>query len=119
MNTPVYFSLGKAAKEVGKSKATISKALKSGKLSYLSKDTEGYKIDPAELFRVFPKSVSSKPPETVSSERLETPKETPINSILERENKLLREQLTKAETEKAKLLDIVERQVFPNAPEDQ
>jgi hypothetical protein len=52
----MYLSLGQAAKEAGVAKSTISKALSSGKLSYAEKSTAGYKIDPAELFRVFPKS---------------------------------------------------------------
>jgi hypothetical protein len=52
----MYFSLGQAAKEAGVAKSTISKALSSGKLSYTEKNSAGYKIDPAELFRVFPKT---------------------------------------------------------------
>jgi hypothetical protein len=48
-------TLGQAAKECGKSKATLSKAIKSGRLSVLGKTSAGYEIDPAELFRVFPK----------------------------------------------------------------
>ena len=52
----MYLSLGQAAKEAGVAKSTISKALSSGKLSYAEKGTAGYKIDPAELFRVFPKT---------------------------------------------------------------
>ena len=51
----MYLSLGKAAKEAGVAKSTISKALSSGKLSYREKNSDGYKIDPAELFRVYPK----------------------------------------------------------------
>ncbi len=47
-------TMGQAAKETGISKATLSKALKSGRLSYVAKSTAGYEIDPAELFRVFP-----------------------------------------------------------------
>lgn len=47
-------TLGQAAKECGKSKATLSKAIKSGRLSVVSKSTAGFEIDPAELFRVFP-----------------------------------------------------------------
>jgi hypothetical protein len=56
IGNPMHFSLGQAAKEAGVAKSTISKALSSGKLSYTEKGTAGYKIDPAELFRVFPKS---------------------------------------------------------------
>lgn len=46
-------SMSKAATLVGMSKATLSKALKSGKLSYVEKTTTGYLIDTSELFRVF------------------------------------------------------------------
>ena len=49
------FSLGQAAKETGLDKSTISRAIKSGRLSAQRKDGgSGYEIDPAELFRVFP-----------------------------------------------------------------
>lgn len=51
-----YLSLNQAATETGKSKSTISNALKTGKISYISKDEDGYKIDPAELFRVYPRT---------------------------------------------------------------
>lgn len=56
MRNTQYFTAGQAAKEVGVSKTTISKALQSGRLSYIEKTSAGYRIDPAELFRVFPKS---------------------------------------------------------------
>ena len=47
------YTLGQAAKAAGKSKSTILRALKGGKLSG-SKDENGqYRIDPAELHRVF------------------------------------------------------------------
>jgi hypothetical protein len=71
-----YLSLGEAAKAAGVAKGTISKALKSGKLSYSEKTSAGYKIDTSELFRVFPR----KPLETPQSERLETPPETPAEN---------------------------------------
>lgn len=53
MNTSAYMTLGAAAKATDKSKTTISKYIKNGKLSIISKDDSGYQIDPAELFRVF------------------------------------------------------------------
>ena len=56
MRNTQYFTAGQAAKEAGVSKTTISKALQSGRLSYIEKTSAGYSIDPAELFRVFPKS---------------------------------------------------------------
>jgi FtsZ-binding cell division protein ZapB len=50
----MYFTLGTAGKAVGKSKMSILRAIKDGRLSYVEKTDAGYKIDPAELFRVFP-----------------------------------------------------------------
>jgi hypothetical protein len=51
--TLMHLSLGQAAKETGMDKSTISRAIKSGKLSATRKENGGYEIDPAELFRVF------------------------------------------------------------------
>jgi excisionase family DNA binding protein len=48
----VFLTLGEAAKQTGFSKATLSRAVKDGKLSaQKSIETQSYKIDPAELFR--------------------------------------------------------------------
>jgi hypothetical protein len=62
------YTLGEAAKATGKSKATISKAIKSGRFSALKDETGTFHIDPSELHRVYPP--------TVSSEHKETPKRT-------------------------------------------
>jgi hypothetical protein len=64
----MYLTLGQAAKEAGVAKSTISKALSSGKLSYREKNSDGYKIDPAELFRVFPKTSKISSDETASND---------------------------------------------------
>ena len=72
------YTLGEAAKVTGKSKATISKYLKSGKLSYLSKTASGYQIDASELQRVFPKSEHTKR----SSERSQTQESTHETRVL-------------------------------------
>lgn len=48
------YTLGAAARATGKSKATISRAIKSGPLSALRDDAGGYLIEPAELHRVYP-----------------------------------------------------------------
>jgi hypothetical protein len=58
----MHLSLGQAAKETGMDKSTISRAIKSGKLSATRKENGGYEIDPAELFRVFaPASKETEP----------------------------------------------------------
>jgi len=50
-------SLRQAAEITGKSKSTLTRAIKAGRLS-ASRSTEGiYTIDPAELARVYPPSV--------------------------------------------------------------
>ena len=55
----MFLSLNKASKEAEIAKSTLSEAIKSGRLS-AEKDERGrYKIDPAELFRVFPKTSSN------------------------------------------------------------
>lgn len=48
------YSLAEAATASGKSKMTIQRAIKSGKLSASRRDDESYDIDPSELHRVFP-----------------------------------------------------------------
>ena len=86
-------SMTKGAELAGVSKGTVSKALKSGRLSYAEKTDNGYLIDTSELFRVLP----PKQKETVDESRSDTPNgnmETLINSEgLRREIELLREQL--------------------------
>lgn len=66
------YTLGEAAKVTGKSKATISKAIKSGRLSAEKGDTGAFKIDPSELQRVYPITVEGNPKEPS--------KETVVNS---------------------------------------
>ena len=77
-------SLSQAAKEVGKSKPTISKAIKTGRLS-AEKVGQGYQIDPAELYRVYPKAPEILP--------VNQPQDYPKVSALETEVRMLREAL--------------------------
>ena len=88
-------SASQAAKKVGKSVPTITRAIKSGKLTAEPRDGGGWIIDAAELFRVWP-AVSNGTNVTPTMLRNETPVET---SALEREVELLREMLdeTKAD----------------------
>lgn len=93
VGTMATVSMTKGAELAGVSKGTVSKALKSGRLSYAEKTENGYLIDTSELFRVFP----PKQAETVELTRSKTDKgnvETPIETGgLHREIELLREQL--------------------------
>lgn len=82
-------TLGEAAREVGKTKPAIANAIKAGRISATRDDRGQYQIDPAELFRVYPPK---------SKELGETkPQE---DAALQRENELLREQLTTAKEER-------------------
>lgn len=48
-------SANQAAKEIGKSVPTITRAIKRGDLTAETRKGGGYLIDPAELFRVWPR----------------------------------------------------------------
>ncbi|MCP4407411.1 MAG: helix-turn-helix domain-containing protein [Gammaproteobacteria bacterium] len=88
MQSQTYLTLGQAAQKSGKSKSTLSKALKTGRLSYVKKVGNQYRIDPAELHRVFP----LQQPANVEAERMETQKES---STFQLEIDRLREQLAR------------------------
>ena len=47
-------TLNQAAKDCGRAKSTISKAIKTGKLSHEKGDKGAFLIDQSELHRVFP-----------------------------------------------------------------
>jgi hypothetical protein len=53
-SNPMPLSLQQAATATGKQKSTISRAIKSGRVSATITESGTYQIDPAELFRVFP-----------------------------------------------------------------
>ena len=84
---------GTAAKAVGKTKSTITKAIASGKLSAIKNDNGAWEIDASELYRVYPPT----PLETVEIEQNYTLKEMGGNSkeieTLERLLKVAEEQI--------------------------
>lgn len=82
-------SLGQAAKLAGVSKSTISRALKSGHLSYSAKSSAGYEIEPSELFRVFP----AKHQGTVASSPNDAARNTHETPVLEAQLDAARQQL--------------------------
>jgi hypothetical protein len=108
-----YMSLGQAAKVAGMSKATISKALKTGRLSYVEKSTAGYSIDPAELFRVFP----PKPVLTVESERSQTPVETGKSQADRVELELLRQRVEDLQRDRDAWREQAQRLALAGPPE--
>ena len=93
------FSMLEAAKEAGTSKASIWRAIKSGRLSATRRDDGTYQIDPAELFRVYPRQLANgalKQTET-ASDTAETGPVTAVQAALEVEVRMLREMLERME----------------------
>jgi hypothetical protein len=60
------YTLGQAARATGKSKTTIHKAVKTGRVSASRTPDGHYEIDPSELHRVYPKVFASEPAEPVA-----------------------------------------------------
>ena len=112
-------SLSQAAKAAGRSKSTIGRAIKSGRLSAARNDDDTFSIDPSELFRAFPQGG----PGTVGDGTNETMRTPPFGTAgtgaEPDEIKALRDELAKAEQraavaeaqaeERARALDAAER----------
>jgi hypothetical protein len=79
MSEQAVFTLGEAAKAVQRSKSTLSKAIKSGRLSCMSREGGEYQIAASELYRVFPANSNS----NAEIERLETLEETGRTAVLQ------------------------------------
>ena len=82
-------SLGTAAIATGKSKTTIHRAIKSGKLSAFKNDDGAFEIDPSELHRVFD-PVTHGVTGNTTMEQSVTPD---VTALLAQENDFLRLQL--------------------------
>jgi len=82
-------SLGTAAVATGKSKTTIHRAIKSGKLSAFKNDDGAFEIDPSELHRIF-EPVTYGVTGNTTMEQLVTPD---VTALLAQENDFLRLQL--------------------------
>lgn len=102
------YTAGQAATATGVSKATITRALKNGKISGQKDESGARNIDPAELHRVFP-PVSVNQNSTRIMQQSATPDKTPDFSALERENQMLREALTDARQERDRWHEIADR----------
>jgi hypothetical protein len=90
----MVYTLGEAAKVTGKSKATISKAIKSGRISAKKGETGAFAIDPSELHRVYPV--------TVECEQEETPLTRQVNS---KDDGFIRELQARLEATQERLTD--------------
>lgn len=70
------YTLGEAAKATGISKASISRAVSSGRISATKKENGSFSIEPVELHRIYPPKsavpVSTTVPETAPSDERNT-----------------------------------------------
>ena len=102
-------TLKQAAEAVGKTKPAILKAINNGKISASKNEHNQWKIEPAELFRVYQPIKEEKPVNENQQEKVNDGIQLE-NRLLTQEVNFLREQLQKAEEEKARLLGLVEKQ---------
>lgn len=105
------YSAKKAAEAVGKSVPTITRAIKSGKLSAEKNKNGGYSIDPSELFRVYPAqgNVTDKvlPKETPKKDK----NVTGVTPKLSSEISLLREQIQRIDEMNTREVSRLEEQI--------
>lgn len=104
-------SANRAAKEAGIAKKTLLEAISSGKLSASKNDRGHWEIEPAELFRAYPKTgflEPEKPQPTLQGNQ----EKTSENGTLEIEVKMLREQIdtmtAERDRERVQLVDQIE-----------
>lgn len=94
----MFYSLSEAADEIGLSKMTIQRAIKKGRLSADRDEQGAYRIDPAELHRVFPKGARAKPEQGKSNKASQEPSQS--ESLLRREIEIRDEKLDLIEKER-------------------
>jgi excisionase family DNA binding protein len=99
------YTLGEAAKAVGLSKPTLSRAIKNGKLSARKLNDGSYQIDPSELERWTDANGHRNTEKTRIKPPSKTPETPSQNSGLQAEVEALRQQLETASTERARERD--------------
>ena len=57
-----FLTLSQAAKSISKSKSTLNRAIKSGRLSAIRNEDGTFSIDPSELARAFPQNAPERAP---------------------------------------------------------
>lgn len=111
------YTAGQAAKATGVSTATITRALKSGKISGKKDEDGAWSIDPSELHRVF-KPLAPQEHEKPTAQQ-HAIAENPVEiKALERELNTLREALSDARQDRDKWREMAERlSLAPPPPE--
>jgi hypothetical protein len=106
----VSYTLGEAAIACGKSKSTLSKAIKNGKISAKKNDNGAFEIEPSELHRLYPPAplaVEENTSESVDVKQKETPYSTLRNTsnieVLEAKLQMANERIEELKADKDKL----------------
>jgi predicted site-specific integrase-resolvase len=110
------YTLSEAASATGKNKATIQRAIKSGKISALKGESGSYEIDPSELHRVFSpvaQRVARLANATMRNDAQHTENPSDFNALqriadLEKELAVMEERKSGLEEQKRYLTDTVE-----------
>ena len=96
-----YLTLGQAAKLTGKSKPTISKSIKDGRISAKQRPDKSYQIEVSELLRVYPALPDTDADNTVQAK----PSSASNTSLLELEKKHLEEKVADLESRLSEMKD--------------
>ena len=104
------YTLGEAAIATGKSKSTLSKAIKAGKITAFKNDNGAFEIEPSELHRLYPPAplaIEENTSESVDSEQNATLDSTPKNTsnieVLEAKLQMANERIEELKADKEKL----------------
>jgi hypothetical protein len=93
-------SANQASKEAGKTKKTILDAIKSKRMIASKNDKGHWVIDPAELFRVFPKTSVTPPSNTATIPHVENHENRIKIAELEAEVKALKREVERTDIER-------------------
>nr|CRY94164.1 hypothetical protein [uncultured prokaryote] len=86
-----FLTLSQAAKAISKSKSTLNRAIKSGRLSAVRNEDGTFSIDPSELARVFPQHSPERATLTHHEPVLERPRTEDFSKIAMLEQLLAKE----------------------------
>lgn len=101
------YSLRQAAKACGRSRTTIHRALKSGKMSGVQDENKEWSIDPAELQRVFPWDRPEHEHRSADGHRSDT--QSAVSDVLEVKVAMLEQQLEREQETVADLRKRLDR----------
>jgi hypothetical protein len=109
-NTMAY-TLGEATKATGLSKTSLHRAIKLGRISAIKTENGSYKIDPAELHRVFPIAANRNSSNDHDLGQGRTGEISTETGVLRRELELLREERDRERGQLSEQIDDLKRRL--------